>query len=135
MDYLTEQHIMSLLEDLKKVNARLKEIYQLERTQVHQDAAIKRFEFTFELSWKLMQEMNVYLGKSSVGPKPSIRTAAEKEVIADPETWLQFLEARNLTSHTYKQPLAEEVFQKAKNFPPLVDALIASAEQILAPEQ
>lgn len=133
MDYLTEQHIISLLEDLKNANARLKEVYQLEPTQAHQDAAIKRFEFTFELSWKLMQEMNGYLGKPSVGPKPSIRTAAEKEVITEPERWLQFLEARNLTSHTYKQPIAAEVFRIARDFPPLVDALVSSAERILSP--
>lgn len=42
MDYLTEQHIVSLLENLKNANARLKEVYQLEPTPVHQDAAIKR---------------------------------------------------------------------------------------------
>lgn len=133
MDYLTEQRIISLLEDLKNANSRLKEIYQLEVTQPHQDAAIKRFEFTFELSWKLMQEANEYLGKPSSGPKPSIRTAAEKEVINDPETWLKFLEARNLTSHTYRQPLAKEVYERAKAFPPLVESLIASVEKIIAP--
>ena len=131
MDYLTEQRIISLLEDLKNANGRLKEIYQLEATQPHQDAAIQRFEFTFELSWKLMQETNEYLGKPSSGPKPSIRTAAEKEVIDNPEAWLKFLEARNLTSHTYKLPLAEEVYKRAKMFPPLVDRLIASAEKII----
>lgn len=131
MEYLTEQRILSLLEDLKNANGRLKDIYQLEFTQPHQDAAIQRFEFTFELSWKLMQQLNDYLGKPSIGPKPSIRTAAEKEVIDNPETWLKFLEARNLTSHTYKQPLAKEVYEKAKAFPPLIDRLIASTEKIL----
>lgn len=131
MDYITEQRIISLLEDLKNANNRLKEIYQLEQTQPHQDAAIKRFEFTFELSWKLMQEANEYLGKPSSGPKPSIRTAAEKEVIDNPEGWLEFLEARNLTSHTYKQPLAKQIYERVKAFPPLVDSLIASTEKIV----
>lgn len=131
MDYITEQRIISLLEDLKNANNRLKEVYQLEPTQPHQDAAIKRFEFTFELSWKLMQETNEYLGKPSSGPKPSIRTAAEKEVIDNPEAWLEFLEARNLTSHTYKQPLAKQIYERVTSFPPLVDGLIASIEKII----
>lgn len=131
MGYITEQRIISLLEDLKNANNRLKEVYRLEPTQPHQDAAIKRFEFTFELSWKLMQEANEYLGKPSSGPKPSIRTAAEKEVIDNPEAWLEFLEARNLTSHTYKQPLAKQIYERVINFPPLVDSLIASAEKII----
>lgn len=133
MDYLAEQRIISLLEDLKNANARLKEIYQLEQTLPHQDAAIKRFEFTFELSWKLMQEIDEYLGKPSSGPKPSIRTAAEKQVIDNPEEWLKFLEARNLTSHTYKQPLAKQVCEKAREFPPLVDQLIVAVEKIITP--
>src|SRR3989338_7410655 len=100
MDYNLESRITSLVDDLKQAASRLDEALAAEPTQLHKDAVIQRFEFTFELAWKLMQETDDYLGKKVFGPKPSIRTAAEKELVDDPESWLEFLKWRNTTTHT-----------------------------------
>ncbi len=41
----------SLIKDLKKANQKLKEATRLKPTEIHKDATLKRFEFTFELAW------------------------------------------------------------------------------------
>lgn len=132
MEYELEARIASLTDDLKQAVSRLDEALVAEPTQLHKDAAIQRFEFTFELAWKLIQETDDYLGKKVFGPKPSIRTAAELELIADPEAWLEFLKWRNTTTHTYKQYEADKIYEAIRNFPKLVRELITATEKIIS---
>lgn len=133
MEYELEARITFLVDDLKQAVGRLDEALAAEPTQLHKDAAIQRFEFTFELVWKLMQETDDYLGKKVFGPKPSIRTAAELDLIADPESWLEFLKWRNTTTHTYKQYEADKIYEAIRGFPELVKELILAAEKTITP--
>lgn len=114
----------SIIEDQQKALMRLEEILELEPTEIHKDAAIQRFEFSFELSWKLMQTAARFHGKDANSPRQSIRTAASLVFIDNPELWLEFLEARNLTTHTYDQPTADEVYEIAKKFLPHAKSLL-----------
>ena len=50
------------------------------------------------------------------GPKQVIREAAKLGLIDDPTKWLEFLKMRNLSVHTYKEDLAQEVYMSAKEF-------------------
>lgn len=92
------------------------------------DGSIQRFEYTVELSWRMIRKQLLALGRSDVSasPKPLIRAAASEGWIQDVDAWMAFIEARNLTSHSYKNDIAETVFKSAKNFPPFVDRLIAA---------
>ena len=91
------------------------------------DGAIQRFEYTVELSWRLIRKILLAQGRADVSasPKPLVRAAASEGWIEDASAWLQFIEARNLTSHSYKNAIANQVFESAKQFPPYVDALIS----------
>lgn len=113
-----------LLADLKRATQRLKEALGAEPTQLNQDATIQRFEFTFELAWKLMQILIRDKGIEVFGPKDVIRRAAQVRLVDDPEAWIGFLQARNLTTHVYDQPVAEEIYNRAKEFPVIVEELI-----------
>jgi nucleotidyltransferase substrate binding protein (TIGR01987 family) len=89
---------------------RLKEILNAEKTVAHRDSAIKRFEFTTELAWKLIQ---VFLRDQKIicrSPKECLREAYAFGLFADDERWLQMIDDRNITVHTYNETTADEVY-------------------------
>ncbi len=116
--------LQNLVKNLKKANQRLKEAIRLKPTKVHRDAAIQRFEFTFELAWKTIQEYIRGQGFDCNSPKNCIREGARLEIIDNPEDWFEFLDNRNLISHTYNEKLAEKVYKKAVKFPKEIDNLL-----------
>ncbi len=121
-----------ILADLKNSLARLQESLGLEETLIVKDASIQRFEFTFELAWKLMQAVVRFKDAKTTGSvRDSIRTAAQLGIVSDPKPWFDFHDARNQTTHTYDLEMADEVFQKIREFPPFVHQLIESVEQSL----
>lgn len=71
-------------------------------------------------------------GERSPWPYGQHQNRGEVEIITDPQSWIDFLKARNITTHTYREYDAAKIYQKVKNFPPLVDQFISSTEKILA---
>ena len=120
-----------LLEDLKKAVERLREAVGLEPTRIHKDATIQRFEFTFELAWKLMYAALQVQGVEAFGPRNVIRQGVQAALIDNPEEWFKFLELRNLIAHVYKEQVADEIYEGAKEFPGAVDGLIRKVEEEL----
>jgi len=120
--------LKSLIEDLEMANERLKEAVNAEPTSMNKDATLQRFEFTFELVWKTIQEWTKDRGLICRSPKDCFRTAAQLEVIEDPQFWFEFLKYRNLIAHTYNEEMAEKIYQQAIKFPPLVDLLLKKIE-------
>lgn len=117
--------------DLTKALNKLNEALAEPETEISRDAAIQRFEFTFEMSWKVMQSITKTNKPKLYGVKAIIREAAALGLIDDPETWLEFLENRNLTVHTYKEELAKQVYARVKEFPKLVVKLLETAKDHL----
>lgn len=71
------------------------------------DATIQRFEFTYELAWKLMKAYLQYMGNNeATNPRSAIREAYKEGLIAEGDGWLQMLQDRNMTSHTYDEETA-----------------------------
>lgn len=85
-------------------------------TEQEQAGAIQAFEYSFELSWKVMQKLLGVRGKIANSPKEAFRMAALEGFIKDPELWFDFLKKRNLTVHTYEEEEAREVIGVFSNF-------------------
>lgn len=127
-----DDKIRALIADLNKAAARLKEALELPKSQINRDASIQRFEFTFELTWKLMQAVLKNESLSAYGPRNAIRESAKLGLLDEPQTWFEFLKARNLTSHAYEEKLADEVYTKAKTFVPYLEAFLEKVLEHLA---
>lgn len=83
------------------------------------DGVIQRFEYTFELSWKLLRRYLEEYGLERVDlltNRDLFRLGYEQGLLADAEAWLGYLRFRNLTSHTYDESTAEAVYQGARAF-------------------
>ena len=111
-------------QNLQKALARLKEGIELPFSEVSRDATIQRFEFTFELSWKLMQSIVRENKPEVAGVRTIIRAVADIGLIDDPLVWFDFLDKRNLTVHTYEEAVAQMVYEAAKLFLPEVEKLV-----------
>lgn len=117
------------LDELKKALERLKDVLALDKTDIVRDSAIQRFEFTVELSWKALQGFLSLSGISELlTPKNVFREGARLGVVDDPEAWIRFIDARNLSSSTYKESLTEEAYARAKELPIYAQKLIQRIE-------
>ena len=90
-------------------------------------AVIQHFEYTYELSWKMMKRfIEIDDGREdSLTRKGLFRRAGEIGLIDDFYKWVEFHNARNLTSYTYDEDIAEEVYASAKKFDNYVKQLIS----------
>jgi nucleotidyltransferase substrate binding protein (TIGR01987 family) len=77
------------------------------------DSIIKRFKLTIELFWKYLKEYLLTKGiiANTDSPKDVIRSGCKAKLISeeDTETFFEMLKSRNLTSHIYKEELAEKL--------------------------
>ena len=82
------------------------------------DGSIQRFEFCFELGWKLLKKVLMDVeGIEALSPKKALQFAYQFSWIEDEQAWLKMLNDRNLTSHTYREDYAEEIYsQLPKHF-------------------
>jgi len=77
------------------------------------DGSIQRFEFCFELGWKLLKKMLMHLeGLEAVSPKKSLQLAYQLNWIDNEQAWLKMLQDRNLTLHTYREEYAQEIYAR-----------------------
>lgn len=94
------------------------------------DAAIQRFEYVFELTWKTLQVAAGHTGLRCASPREAIKAAFKMGWITNPDDWFEAMEARNRTSHTYNELVAQEVYEVARKFPALVQHVFSFVEEI-----
>lgn len=83
-------------------------------TQLEKEGIIQRFEYTWELAWKVLKD---YLDSEGVTldkitPASVIRAAFEAKIISDGDGWMKALDSRNKMSHTYNLKAFEVVIKE-----------------------
>jgi nucleotidyltransferase substrate binding protein (TIGR01987 family) len=87
------------------------------------DAAIQRFEYTFEATWKAAQ---IYLreveGLEVGSPKGVVRLSLQVGVLDESEARLALamVDDRNLTVHAYNEAIAEAIAQRLAEYASLM---------------
>lgn len=80
------------------------------RNEREQQGLIKAFEYCFELGWNSLRDLMRARGVSDlIGSRDTLRQAFRLGLIEDGEGWMQMVQDRNLTSHTYNQARAEQI--------------------------
>jgi nucleotidyltransferase substrate binding protein (TIGR01987 family) len=112
----------SLTKAFAQFEAGLNALAENPENTLMRDGVIQRFEFTYELSHKLLKrylEMTSPSGATidQMAFPDLIRTGYEKGVLLSSwDKWLQFRKARNETSHTYDEAKAQLVLAKLPDF-------------------
>lgn len=117
-------------EDLRLALARLREGAADVHNDLDRDGVIQRFEFTFELVWKSIQEYARFKGLEVVSPRDAIRVATDLGILASPEAWFVFLKDRYESTHLYSEDKAEIIFTHIPDFIKEVDSLIEKMSTI-----
>lgn len=95
------------------------------------DAAIQRFEYTFEALWKFLKEyLKEKEGLVVTTPKSVFRSLFSLKFLSEEETvlFLEMTDQRNETVHTYKEEVANSIYQKARDYPALIEQLMQRFE-------
>lgn len=98
-----------------RANNRILEITESDRRQeelseLEMEGLIQRFEYTYELAWKVLQDLLKYKGYEFVqGPNGTLQQAFEDGMITDHDGWRRMAKARVTTSHTYNEGDAVEI--------------------------
>ena len=114
------------LDSYHKALTRLAEIVGASKkralNEFERDGLVQRFEFTHELSWKLMKAYAEYQGFDGIGgSRDATRKAFEMSLISDGQSWMDMIKSRNETSHNYDGSMADDVVDSIINrFYPLL---------------
>lgn len=114
------------LDSYHKALARLAEIVGASKkralNEFERDGLVQRFDFTHELSWKLMKAYAEYQGFDGIGgSRDATRKAFEMSLISDGQSWMDMIKSRNETSHNYDGSMADDVVDSIINrFYPLL---------------
>lgn len=101
---------------------------------VERDAAIQRFEYTFEAVWKagklFLREVE---GLEIGSPKGVIRSFLQVGLLTEEQTalGLSMVDDRNLTSHTYNESLADQIYSQLNTYSDLMAKCVLSMEKAL----
>ena len=80
-------------------------------TDFEEQGLIKSFEYTHELAWKTLKDFFEYQGDQEIhGSRDATRKAFKEGLMdEDGEIWMDMIQSRNMTSHTYNEKLAGEI--------------------------
>ena len=123
------------IDTAKRALKTLQELLDLENpTTVERDAVIQRFEYTFEAFWKVgklfLREME---GLEIGSPKGVIRGFLQIAIFTEDQTALalDMVDDRNLTSHAYKQDLADKIYNQIGDYAEIMVNWLVGMEKAL----
>ena len=126
--------IKELYSDYSNSIARLTEAINEDKSKgdIVIDGTIQRFEFTFELAWKLMKAVLNHSGIEASSPRSCIKEAFRMNIVGDGDGWIDMLEDRNKTAHLYDKSSALIIYNKIseKHFELLKDFLAEAKKHI-----
>lgn len=102
------------------------------QNELERDGTIKRFEYSFELSWKMAKKVLADQGINENSPKAVIRRMGQLDWINSVELWIELQETRNLTSHTYAELYAKKAYDSCPLFLKEAKKLLAKLKEVQA---
>ena len=121
--------IQGLFGQFKESFSRLKEALSLkEESGIKRDAVIKRFEFTYELLWKVYKRIARLEKLDYFNPKACFQFAFKSGLIEDEELYLEIIDARNKTTHVYSEEEAKKIYNFIKE--KVINAFTAAEKKL-----
>ncbi|MCF2446055.1 nucleotidyltransferase substrate binding protein [Dyadobacter sp. CY345] len=82
-------------------------------SELEREGLIQRFEYTHELAWNVMKDFFEMEGDATImGSRSATLEAFKKGLITYGENWMDMINSRNLTTHTYNEEVVDEITKK-----------------------
>lgn len=123
--------------NFSKAMKHLENALQIPNPDIIQKAGIIQFfEMSFELAWNMVKDYLEEQGFVDIkSPRIALKKAFEMGMLENGHDWMDLLQDRNLTAHTYDEQKATEMEQLISNkYFPLLRALHDSFKQKLNEE-
>jgi nucleotidyltransferase substrate binding protein (TIGR01987 family) len=79
-------------------------------SDLEQQGLIQAFEFTHELAWNTLKDFLESRGNTKIfGSKDATRAAFTAGLIADGPAWMEMIDSRNKSTHTYESNAADAI--------------------------
>ena len=105
-------------------------LIEAELEDMYLDLLVKRFEFTYEMSWKAIKRTLNMLGIEGVkSPRACFKEAFSQAMLADEAIWLDMIEMRNLSAHTYDESEIQQLEEKISAYIVAFKALLKELER------
>lgn len=109
-DIRWEQRFSNFNKAFKKLEEAILFSKKDELSELEMEGLIQRFEYTYELAWKTLQDYLKSSGYEGIfGPSQVLNQALQIGLIENPEAWRRLKKSRELTSHTYNSQMAKEI--------------------------
>ncbi len=120
---------------LSSAEAALATLFELvglpEVTVVERDAAIQRFEYSFEAAWKAARTYLVEVeGLDVASPKKVLRESGAVGLLTEEQVslGLHMVDDRNLTSHTYHEGVAQRIYVRLEDYAALLQTWLSAMQ-------
>lgn len=115
-DIRWKQRFANYQKALNTLSQGIEQHFEKGLSDLEKQGVILGFEFTHELSWKVMQDFLKDQGETNLyGSKDATRLAFNRGLITNGEGWMNMITDRNLSSHTYQEEIAEQIFNRIVN--------------------
>lgn len=83
--------------------------------ELEEQGLIQCFEYTHELAWNVMKDFLTYEGiQNIIGSRSATREAFNKGLIEEGQIWMDMVDSRNESVHTYNEETADKIVYKIK---------------------
>ena len=114
-----------IFEKLQKAYFALEKAVKQPYNEFVQDSVIQRFEFTFELLRKTLRQVLLIQWVEKNSPREVLIESFKQWFIDDLEFFMMLKDMRNLTSHTYEEDIARDVYKFiVKNYGKIFDVIV-----------
>tara|TARA_R110001592_G_scaffold2039_6_gene12695 strand:- start:1744 stop:2181 length:438 start_codon:yes stop_codon:yes gene_type:complete len=125
-------------QNFKKAYSQLSKFFDKpELNELEEQGLIQAFEYTYELSWLLIKDFYKDQGETEIqGSKDAFRLAFNRNLIKDGQLWLNMVEDRKLTVHTYNESTAHKIHANIKShYFALFGSLLKTFEELSSGSQ
>lgn len=107
---MDNERLKERIADYTKALNQLRKAVEQPENEFLRDSVIQRFEFTYELAWKMLKLILEKEGILARTPRETFQEALQAGFIKDGNQWSELQKQRNLTTHTYDDALAKKMY-------------------------